>query len=280
MDRHNIDLHTHSNKSDGELTPSQLVFEAKKAGVSTIALCDHDTTSGIDEFLKAGCEAGIKCIPSIEFSSGSDGKIHILGHGIDRSSKGIKDMCKVQQEWRVKRNELVFKYLDEQGIHITVDDIVGKVTQQESFGRPHFALAMMNKGYATSVKDAFDRYLATEAVEKICAHPLTVSDVVKEITNAGGMAVIAHPGLLKRSNEELMDIIEEAIKCGLKGIECFYSGHTIEQTEKFLKIAKELGLCASAGSDYHGKHIKPKIILGGYHLYGHSLDEVNIVDNL
>lgn len=257
-----IDLHTHSTASDGQYTPSEVMRLAVKCGVTTIALTDHDTVSGIESAQKEANKLGIEFIPGIEISSDSEiGSMHILGYNIDSQNIQLRKTCEWFVMQRQERGNKIFQFLEQRGVVLSHKS-VEKYANGGLLARPHFARAMVDAGYVSNVREAFDKYLDIPEFKKIKREKLSPEKSCGLILNAGGIPVLAHPVQLKTDIDGLSAVIKKLTKKGLMGIECFYSTHTPEQTENYLKIAKENGLYISAGSDFHGEKIKPDVHLG------------------
>ena len=255
-----IDLHTHSNCSDGSMTPYDLVRYAKQKGLSAIALTDHDNTEGIDEALKAGEEFGINVICGVEFSTEEICQVHILGYFFDYKNKELQDAFKRQQKERVENFQKYLKKFEENGLPMTEEEVLEKAPSG-NVGRAHYAKVMMEKGYVDSVKEAFDRYLGIGMPLYIRREVMEPKEAIALIHNAGGLAFFAHPHQTKLEDEQLYSLILRLKEAGLDGIEGYYPEYTPEMGEKFRLWAKSLNLLLSGGSDYHAA-MKPHIEIG------------------
>ena len=256
------DLHVHSTASDGSDSPGELVRLAVDAGLSAIAITDHDTTQGLKE---ASCEAeknSFELIPGVELSASfTKGNMHILGYFIDENEELFKSTLKRVQVARAERNPKILKKLKDLGITVTMDEL-WEISKGGQIGRPHIARVMVEKGYVKSVSDAFERYLKRGAKAYAPKSILGPNEAIKVIKGAGGIPVLAHPfSLLARDREELFAIVESLKKEGLMGVECYYSEHDDAFTGVCLEIVRALDLIVTGGSDYHGK-AKPYIRLG------------------
>ncbi len=257
-----IDLHTHSTASDGQYSPTELMKLAKQNGVTTIALTDHDTASGIKEAKREAYNLGLKFYSGIEISADSKvGSMHILGYNVDPNNAKLNETCKWFVNQRLERANKIFKFLEEQNVSLSRES-VEKYSNGGLLIRPHFARAMVDAGYVQNTREAFDKYLDVPEVRNIKREKLSPEQSLELIKAAGGIPVLAHPIQLKTDMAGLSEIVKELSKKGLVGIECYYSTHSPEQTSEYLKIAKENGLYATAGSDFHGEKIKPDIKLG------------------
>ena len=256
-----IDLHTHSLKSDGAQTPADVVRTAYAAGLSAIALSDHDNIEGVPEAIAEGERLGIEVIPAVELSAQSDTELHILGYFIDIHNKKLNDAMAYALRVRDERQEETCRKLNEQGFAITMDEL-----RQEAHGNPvlcraHFAQIMVRKGYAASVQDAFSKYLSVGCYAYSNRQALTGPEAVSLIREAGGIAVAAHLHLIKMPDEQLKEYLKELIPYGLEGVEGYYTDYTPDMEQRYRAMAKELGLVISGGTDYHGVN-KPHISIG------------------
>jgi hypothetical protein len=247
------DLHTHTTSSDGTQPPAVNVEMARKAGLAAIAITDHDTVAGIDEAILEGERLGIEVVPGVEISTVADGQdIHVLGLYIDH--KNEKLLCRLAELRSVRdhRNRLLLKRLEELGLPVTMEEVSAKRESpdrmDETIGRPHIAAVMVDKGYVSSISEAFDKYLGKQGAAYVNPpriHPRTAIEWIRE---AGGTSVLAHPGLYDAD-----ELIRELAQSGLEGLEVYHSDHTPEQEAKYAKVAEELGLIVTAGSDFHGE---------------------------
>ncbi len=257
-----IDLHTHSTASDGQYSPTELMRLAKKSGVTAIALTDHDTVSGVEEARNEAQDLGLKFFSGIEISANSEvGSMHILGYNVDVNNKKLRDTCEWFVNQRLERANKIFQFLEEQNVPLSRES-VEKYSNGGLLIRPHFARAMVDAGYVQNTREAFDRYLDVPEVKNIKREKLSPEQSLELIRGAGGIPVLAHPIQLKTDIDGLSDIVKKLTGKGLVGMECYYSTHSPEKTAEYLRIAKENGLYATAGSDFHGEKIKPDIKLG------------------
>lgn len=256
------DFHTHSTASDGSDTPTELIEKALEAGVKSIALTDHDTVEGIDEASCAAEEKGVDFIPGVELSVVHDqGNMHMLGYLMDHKSQDLNAVLEKLQKARSQRNEKMIELLNEIGRPVSMEELQ-EIAVEGQVGRPHFARAMVNKGYVSSVGEAFERYLKRGAPAYIPKSILSAEDAVKLVHDAGGVAVLAHPCSLKTVSMAILEeIIAGLAQNGLDGVECHYSEHDRSFTKNCVEIAAKYDLIVTGGSDYHGK-AKPHIKLG------------------
>lgn len=259
MDKY-IDLHTHSLKSDGSMTPYEVVEEAKRAGLAAIALSDHDTVDGVREAVEAGKKLGVEVIPAIEFSVQSKTETHILGYFIDIENPDLLRMLKEVVDLRIERNHVTCRRLNELGFDITLEE-VRALAPNNFVGRAHFARVMMDKGYISSVKEGFEKYMSVGKYAYCEKQRLTARDAIELIAKCGGISFLAHPHLTKLSDDELVEFLEELKSCGLSGLEGYYTDYTPKMQEKYQSMAEKLGLMISGGTDFHAK-MKPHISIG------------------
>lgn len=255
-----IDLHTHSTASDGALSPSGVVYAAKEAGLSAIALTDHDTVDGVEEAMRAGDEVGVRVIPGVEISADFKTEMHILGYNVDIHSAVFADFMEKMRAFRRYRNQETARLLAEAGIPVTYEE-AHEMSGGDTVGRVHFAMVMVKKGLAPSVKEAFDAWLSVGRPGYFRKQKFSPIDVITIIKNAGGVAVLAHPKLLAIPIGEYDPLFAHLKEIGLTGVECLYNAHTDEERDFFLSLAKKHGLLPTGGSDFHGKN-KPHVTIG------------------
>lgn len=271
-----VDLHTHSNKSDGSMTPKELVRHAKENGLYAIALTDHDTTDGVEEAVSEGKRIGIKVLPGIEISVKSETETHILGYSIDIYNKNLLDALSRVKKLRLERTKKSVERLNELGIKITYDD-VKKWAGSDIACRAHIARAMCEMGYTKSIKEAFLSYLSSGKPAYVNMQYLTAEEGISLINNAGGKAFVAHLHLIKKDDDDLFLYLKELKEKGLWGIEGYYTDYTDDMQKKYIKMANDLGLKISGGTDFHGK-MKPHISIGTG--YGNMKIPCEIYENL
>ena len=259
MDR--IDLHTHSNCSDGSLSPRELVHLAKKRDLGAIALTDHDTVAGVAEAVAAGKELGVEVVPGVEISAQySPGTMHILGYYFDTSHPELLKALEELQQARAERNPKIIERLQSLGLEITTAEVVNISGGQ--VGRPHIARALVERGYVSSIDEAFSRYLKKGGVAYVEKFRFPPQEAIVMIRRAGGLATLAHPFTLEiEDSRELTSLTSELQEMGLEGIEVFYPDHTEEMTVIYYNIARGLGLVSTGGSDFHG-NLKDRSYLG------------------
>ena len=262
------DMHVHTTYSDGQYTPAEIIALAKAAGVKVISKTDHDTVGGTDEAAAAAEETGIHFISGVEISCKGSPDVHILGYGIDHNEPNLVKACSAFVEYRNIRNQQIIDYLRSKRVQITPDDVYAVETNANVVGRPHFARIMLNKGYVTTIQEAFAKYLATpEYMKAVHRKKPEAGKGIQYITQAGGLPCLAHPGYIKLPDAEIDALVGELAHNGLRCIECWYSTHTGEQTQFFLRLAKKYNIIPTGGTDFHGPVYKPDINLGTVSFY-------------
>lgn len=260
------DLHTHTNFSDGELTPIELIELSRKRDIDSIAITDHNTVNGVKYLLESDYNLdGIKFIPGIELSAKADkGQFHILGLGIDPYNEYLE-----KEMYELKSNSLnyVLSIIDQikrdYNIVFTYDELVNLINANHNLGRPDIAKLCLNNGLVSSIEEAFVKYLnpAKEHVRGTNKR-LTYEECIDLILKSGGIPVLAHPQQLELDIKEFLKLLRNMIGVGLQGMEIYHSGMTKEEMKMYSKIANEYNLLTSGGSDYHGPIVKPNIELG------------------
>ena len=249
-----VDLHIHTNASDGTDTPEQLLWNIQKAGITIFSITDHDTIKGALK-MKRIIPRGVRFVQGVEFScrTESGAKCHILGLNYDENNPNFQDALRTGDNLRRDKFYMRIKLLREKfGIDFTDDDI-SNLQQFPSIGKPHIANMIVMKGYAANKQEAIDRYLnkCKTGVDRISA-----SQAVKAILSAGGIPVWAHPlggeGERETPEQEFRSTLQELMSFGLKGLECWYSKYTAMMCRRLADIAGRSGLFVSGGSDYHG----------------------------
>ena len=254
-----IDLHTHTTRSDGSATPQELIELARAKGARAVAITDHDTVAAIVEARDAADRCGIEFVAGIEISAEySPGTMHILGYCIDERSLVLAEKLNRLKIARETRNPQIAGRLQSLGFDVDYSE-VARLAGNEVVGRPHFARVMVQKGYASSIQDAFDRFLKKDAAAYVEKARLTPADSIALIHQAGGVAVLAHPYQLNLSSyKEAEELIGQLAQLGLDGLEAVYSRHDAAQRTRYAEIASRHGLLVTGGSDYHGSY-KPDI---------------------
>ena len=254
------DLHTHSHFSDGTYSPTELINEAEALGLSAIALCDHNTVDGIDEFLSAAKGKNVEAISGVEFSTDyGDVELHIVGMFIDpRHLEEVNARVAELRRRKDESNVALINNLRADGYDIDYNEI--RSATHGIVNRAHIATALTEKGYTESIKAAFATLLSKESKYYVQPRRLDVFETIKFIKSIGAVAVLAHP-FLNLNEEELRKFLPQAIAAGLDSIETLYSTYDDDTTALAVSIAEEYGLKQSGGSDFHGAR-KPDISIG------------------
>lgn len=258
-----FDLHIHTNYSDGLLSPEEVIDLAIEKNLDGIAITDHDTVDGIETAIKYNSSLGKKLhiIPGIEFGSiENNGEVHILGYFIDYKSSEILDLSKELKKNRFRRSLKIVERLNHIGLDISMEDI-DPLASEEIISRSHIAMALVQKNYVKDIDDAFNLYLnrgQIAYVEKLAPDIKTTINIIHRL---GGIAVLAHPGLIKNKT-----IIKRCIDYNIDGIEAIHSKHSSNDVKYLLNIAKENNLIITGGSDCHGRIINGKYLMGKYYI--------------
>ncbi len=264
MQAKSVDLHCHSTASDGTLPPSEVVRLAKEANLGALALTDHDTIAGIADASDEARTLGIDFLAGIEISAEHPrpGTMHILGYGVDPQNPSLQKLTETLIAGRDDRNPKMVAKLNEMGVSITMAE-----WEQEAkgvvLGRPQLAAILHRKGYVSSIKQAFDKYIGQGAPAYFDKERLTPKQAIERIRGAGGLPVLAHPVQLRTTNNaELERIVKDLADLGLAGIEVIHSDHREPATIALMEsLADRFGLLKTGGSDFHGSN-KPQIQLG------------------
>lgn len=251
------DLHTHTDRSDGRLSPAALVRAAHEASLAGLAITDHDTTAGVDEAMAAGRALGVEVIAGVEMTSEeSVFECHILGYFVNCRAGELQELLEETRHARVERAREMLRRLRQMGLDVTEGEVVD-LHGPGAVGRPHIAALLASKGYAPTVRQAMRRYLSKTSPAYVPRMKLGPEQVVRAIREDGGAPVFAHPGLMG------MDaLIPRLAEVGLAGIEVYYPAHTAGDVARYGAMAEELGLIATGGSDYHGPGSSRPVQLG------------------
>ena len=256
-----IDLHVHTNASDGTDAPTEAVAKAAALGLRAIGITDHDTVSGVAEAMEAGAALGVEVVPGIEVSSDyRDNNIHVLGYFIDPDSPALRPVLEWVGRERDERNEKMAAMLSADGFDISMEALEREYPGAV-LGRPHFAEHLMRRGYVASVKEGFERYLDVGRKYYLPKSRIPLARALEVIRDAGGVSVLAHPLQYRYPEGEVVELIEYAVAHGVRGMECYYAEHSPQQQAWLLSLAEKYGLAVSGGSDYHGPR-KPHNALG------------------
>jgi 3',5'-nucleoside bisphosphate phosphatase len=245
-----IDLHLHTTASDGLCSPRQLVEQAAAAGVTTLAVTDHDTVAAVAEVAALSSAAGLAFVPGIEITAIEDGAdVHILGYFLDPASPRLAAFLSAQRESRVARVHAIAERLASLGVGINVGPLLETANRQNgsSIGRPQIARALVAAGHAVDTNDAFERWLGRGRPGFVPRVGAQSEEVIAIIHNAGGLASLAHPGITR------VDARIAALRnAGLDALEAYHSDHDADTRDRYLALARDLGLLVTGGSDYHG----------------------------
>lgn len=256
-----IDLHVHSNASDGSLSPSEVVSLAAEAGLSAIAITDHDTVSGVQEALDAAADQNITVVPGVELSClYHDREIHLLGLFINHQDPDFLKFLKDAEEKRITRNIEMLNAFQKDGFQITEEDLTCG-NPKTIITRAHFARALVKRGYASSVDQAFKKYLNPDRPYYRKRRIITPMEALQAVIAADGFPVLAHPCLYKLGWAQIEELIVSLTDAGMKGLECFHSSNTQNESSKLRSLALKYHLFPTGGSDFHGA-AKPDIKIG------------------
>ena len=263
-----IDLHSHTDESDGSLKPAELIDLAQKVALEALAITDHDTFAGYEKALPLAQAAGFDLVRGIELNSivPGDGKggyrsAHVLAYfPLGAPAAEFTSWLSDTRRERSRRNEALIGTLHAAGVDITLTEVEAR--GRSLTGRPHFARVLVEKGYAKSLQDAFNRYLGEEAPSYVQRESLTTPETVAIVRRGGGIPVIAHPIRLGMERKAERKFFEELKGAGLLGLEAYHSEHSLELQKSYLQLAADLDLLPSGGSDFHGHSVKPDIDLG------------------
>lgn len=252
-----IDLHTHSNRSDGTFEPVEIVRRAADLGLEVVGLTDHDTTEGLDEAMAAGRELGVEVVPGVEFSAEYEGSsVHVLCYWMDVAHEGFQEELRRLRDDRFRRGELMVEKLQALGLPVTFER-VREIASGGNIVRPHVAQAMVEAGVVATEAEAFDRYIADGGPAHVPKHALHPLDAVALIREAGGLCVLAHPGMWGDQTSVPDELIEAMAGAGMVGLEVDHTDHSPEQRAYYRDLAGRLDLIPTGGSDCHGSRYDP-----------------------
>jgi len=252
-----VDLHTHSNFSDGTYSPRELVSKAREEGLSAVALTDHDTTEGIEAAIKAGKEIGVEVIPGVELSCECYGEeVHVVGLFVDWKDSKFQDTLRALVEKRKARKNAIISKLKELGIDISPEKL-NEFARGEVVGRLHIARVLESMGAVRNTNEAFRKYLGNNAPAYVSHARKTGEEVIKIIESVRGIPIIAHPQYLKKPELIIPDLAAK----GIQGLEVYFPENGTTPSPAFLTYVKRWGLLQSAGSDCHGD-AKDRHLLG------------------
>lgn len=243
-----VDLHLHTTASDGRLSPTELINLVASKGLKTVAVTDHDSTEGLAEaYTAAEAFPDLRLIPGIELSTDVPGnEIHVLAYFIQYSDKGLQQVLSKFRDGRLNRARGMVEKLNQMGVEIEWDRVQA-IAGDGAVGRPHVALAMVERGYINEPKDAFDTYIGRNGPAYVEREKMTPIEAIELIKKWGGAAVVAHPAHI----DDLENVLEELKEVGLAGMEAFYAQYSEERIQDLVDIASKHGLLPCGGSDYH-----------------------------
>jgi len=259
-----VDLHLHSNCSDGALTPAEVVRKAADAGLVAIAIADHDNVDGIDAALAAGQSCGVEVLPAVELSVVWQGfqDIHLLGYCFDPHHPELCSALAEFREFRAGRNEQIVTRINQRLAaegRLPIDFAAIRQRAGGTLGRPHIALELIAQGYVRNKDEAFDRYLVPCNVAK---RFFPIKEAISLIQRAGGVTSLAHPAYISRDRQVLGQLFDAFVDCGLEGIEVYSNQASNDDIDWFLSEANRRKLLVTGGSDYHGGH-QEELVIGG-----------------
>jgi predicted metal-dependent phosphoesterase TrpH len=262
-----IDLHVHSNISDGTFSPAEVTTLAHEAGLAAFALTDHDTTAGVAEAIDTAkqwedTEQPLEVVPGVEISVGyKDRDIHMLGLMIDYNDKELVSVLEHIQNERLTRNRKMAKNLADAGIDISMEKLEAQEEPGTVLTRAHFAKYLVAHGYAKNRKEAFAKYLEINGPYYVTRSYISPKHAIALIRNAGGIPILAHPLLYKLSMDELESLVKQLASDGLGGLEAIYSSNQGYDEQNMKHLAERYHLAISGGTDFHGKN-KPHLQIG------------------
>lgn len=244
-----IDLHMHTTASDGTLAPAALVDRAHAVGIRTMSVTDHDTMAGVPEAAAAAAERGIEFLPGIEITAVADGRdVHMLGYFLDPAPASLGPFLVEQREDRVRRAREMGEKLAALAVPIPIEKLIEKAAAaRRAVARPVVARALVEAGHCATPQEAFDRWLADGGPAYVARRGASPAEVVGLVARAGGLASLAHPGLLRRD-----DLVPGLVEAGLGAIEAFHSDHDAAAESRYQRLADQHDLAVSGGSDFHG----------------------------
>lgn len=251
-----IDLHMHSNASDGSFTPEEVAGMAAGNGVEVFALTDHDTLDGLPAAGACASRAGIRLIPGVELSVSEEGMdVHLLAYGFDDRDPSLVAAVRRYREGRRERTRKILSRLKGLGIRISLEE-VEEIASGGALGRPHVAEALLRAGHVETFNEAFQRYLGHHAPAYVPKPKVALEEATSIVREAGGVTILAHPGTLNRDH-----LIPAWARRGLDGIEVWHSKHDAAAVERYRGYAHLHGLLMTGGSDYHGERT-PGVVIG------------------
>lgn len=265
--RGEVDLHIHSTASDGEYAPTQLVRMALERGLSIISITDHDTTTGIDEALRAAKGTGLEVIPGVEISVDIPHReVHLLGYYIDHHNPALQEQLSLLRRSREERAKRILEKMAALGLPLRWERVI-ELAGEGSIGRPHIAQAMVEQGYASTIKEAFTEYIRREGPAYVERQRMSPLEAIRLIEKAKGVAVLAHP-------IEVVDLLPSLVEGGLVGLEVYYGGYSAEKMDKLASLASKYNLIPTGGSDFHGPSVTEGVDIGTVHVPWESVERL------
>lgn len=262
-----IDLHIHTTASDGTMTPAEVISHAERLELKAISITDHDTVAGSKEAIRCGIPPSLDFLTGVEISAAppsfypGSGSFHLLGYAIRLDDAQLNQTLATLRQARKNRNPAIISRLNELGIPLTLDEVLQEAGDGQ-LGRPHIAKILVRRGVAATIDEAFDNLLGAGRPAYVDKYRVDCTQAIRIILAAGGIPVLAHPGLLDCTKEDQFDCLIAGLKeMGIQGIEVFYSEHTPDQTRLFAELARRYGLLMTGGTDFHGA-IQPEIKMG------------------
>jgi predicted metal-dependent phosphoesterase TrpH len=253
-----IDLHLHPTASDGLWQPAVLVDMAWRAGIRTMSVTDHDTVAGLDEAERAAVGCGMAFVPGIEITAVHQSRdVHVLGYYVDRQNAAFRTFLERQREDRLRRAAAIADRLEEIGKPIDRETLLTSRGGGRSLGRPMIARALVRAGHVADARQAFDELIGEGKPAFMPRTGPGPREVIANISRAGGLSSLAHPGLLKRD-----DLIAHMVDAGLSALEAYHSDHDPAMIEHYLALANRYGVAVTGGSDYHGDEGRRKAAFG------------------
>lgn len=246
------DLHTHSTYSDGTETVTHNVRLAVERGLSGLGITDHDTTEGLVEAETAGRDLDLEIVPGVEFSAEYEtASLHVLAYWIDPTNEALRTELRRLTDTRFRRGELIVEKLQELGYELSFER-VRAIAGDDLIARPHIAQAMVEAGIVQTEKEAFDRFISDDGIAYVPKHALDPMKALGLIRSAGGVCVLAHPGMWRGSDSVPDELIEQMAEGGMAGLEVFHPDHDESQRARYAYLAERLALVPTGASDCHG----------------------------
>lgn len=255
-----IDLHVHTTASDGTFTPSDVVLLAKKAGLTAMAVTDHDTISGVEEAVNKAKEVGLELVPGVEISVGDTEDVHIVGLFIDYKDTNLLKVMDTLKSYRRHRNEEMISNIRKEGFDISYE-VIEKSMDTNNLGRLHIAYYMQKMGMVNDYRRVFKKYLIPGTKTYVPMNQLSEEEGIDAILKSGGIPVLAHINYLKQNDLDTENTVKRLMGYGLKGIEVFYSGYNRHIENLAHRISEKYNLIKSGGTDFHGTR-RPGVYLG------------------